>query len=79
MYVKKNTLTIAGSRGTPSVGWGFGGSHTWRSLISRPRNIMNSNTSFLAGRGLSVGRSSVPNDRTEKKNQTGQTVIDSNA
>ena len=24
----KYTLTIAGSNGTPSVGWGFGGSQT---------------------------------------------------
>jgi hypothetical protein len=62
------TLTIAGSSGTPSVGCGFGGSQTCRSLMSWPRNIMNSKISFLGGKGLSVGRSSVPKDRTVESN-----------
>lgn len=38
-----------------------------RSLISLPRNMMYSNTSSRGGIGLSVGRSSVPNERTLAK------------
>ena len=35
--------------------------------MSLPRKMMYSNTSSLGATGLSVGRSSVPNDLTEKK------------
>lgn len=45
----------------------LGGSQTVRSFISLPRKMMYSNTSSRGGIGLSVGRSSVPKDRTVKK------------
>lgn len=58
-------FTIAGSCGNDCAILGpFGGSQTWMSLMSLPRNMMYSNTSSLGGTGRSVGRSSVPNDRT---------------
>ncbi|KAJ8316709.1 hypothetical protein KUTeg_005739 [Tegillarca granosa] len=47
-------------------GCGFGGSQTWRSFISLPLKMMYSKISSLGATGLSVGRSSVPNDRTGK-------------
>lgn len=58
-----NTLTMAGScvAGNEVA---FGGSQTWRSLMSLPRKMMYSNTSSRGGTGWSVGRSSVPNDLT---------------
>lgn len=45
----------------------FGGSHTWRSLMSLPRNMIYSKISSRGATGLSVGLSSVPNDLTEQK------------
>lgn len=64
------TLTIAGSGGKDVCsGCGFGGSQTWRSLISLPLKMMYSNISSLGATGLSVGRSSVPNERTEINEQ----------
>lgn len=47
----------------------FGGSHTWRSLMSLPRNMIYSKISSRGATGRSVGLSSVPNDLTEKKNE----------
>ena len=43
------------------------GSHTCRSSMSLPRNMMYSNTSSRGNTGRSVGLSSVPNERTRKK------------
>ena len=65
-----NTFTMAGSLGRPPcrVAWGFGGSHTRMSLMSDPRKMMYSYTSSLGATGLSVGRSSVPKERTEVRN-----------
>ena len=62
-------FTIAGSLGRPpcSRDTGFGGSHTRMSLMSEPRKMMYSYTSSRGATGLSVGLSSVPNDRTENK------------
>ena len=62
------TFTIAGSWLIElCCSWDvFGGSQTWRSLMSLPRNIMYSKISSRGGTGWSVGRSSVPNDFTEK-------------
>lgn len=45
----------------------LGGSQTVRSFISLPRKMMYSNTSSRGGIGLSVGRSSVPKERTVQK------------
>lgn len=59
------TWTMAGSWGNEHVG--LGGSHTVRSLISLPLKMMYSKISSRARMGLSVGRSSVPKDRTERK------------
>jgi len=61
-----DTLTIAGSWVTAVCcsEVAFGGSQTWRSLMSLPRKMMYSNTSSRGGTGWSVGRSSVPNDFT---------------
>lgn len=56
---------MAGSCGRALVA--FGGSQTVRSLISLPRKIMYSKTSSRGGIGLSVGRSSVPKERTVGK------------
>lgn len=56
------TCTMAGSWGRLQVG--LGGSHTVRSLMSLPLNMMYSKTSSRGGIGLSVGRSSVPKDFT---------------
>ncbi|KAK2140398.1 hypothetical protein NP493_5806g00000 [Ridgeia piscesae] len=61
---------MAGSCGKEECGMGtccLGGSHTCKSLMSLPRKIMYSYTSSLGGTGLSVGRSSVPNDLTLAK------------
>lgn len=61
-------MTIAGSCGKVVCrGCGLGGSHTCKSLISLPRNIIYSNISSLGATGRSVGRSSVPNERTENR------------
>lgn len=43
---------------------GLGGSQTVRSLMSLPRKMMYSKTSSRGAIGLSVGRSSVPKERT---------------
>jgi len=43
-----------------------GGSRTCKSSISAPRKIIYSKISSRAGTGRSVGRSSVPKERTEK-------------
>lgn len=56
---------MAGSCGRALVA--FGGSQTVRSLISLPRKMMYSKTSSRGGIGLSVGRSSVPKERTVGK------------
>lgn len=56
------TWTMAGSWGSEQVG--LGGSHTVRSLMSLPLKMMYSNVSSRGGIGRSVGRSSVPNERT---------------
>lgn len=56
---------MAGSCGRALVA--FGGSQTVRSLISLPRKMMYSKTSSRGGIGLSVGRSSVPKERTVEK------------
>jgi len=66
LLTAQNTLTIAGSWVTAVCckDVAFGGSQTWRSLMSLPRKIMYSNTSSLGGTGWSVGLSSVPNDLT---------------
>lgn len=60
---------MAGSLGSPpcKVAWGLGGSHTRISLMSAPRKMMYSYTSSLGATGRSVGRSSVPKDRTLAK------------
>lgn len=42
----------------------LGGSQTVRSFISLPLKMIYSNTSSRGGIGLSVGRSSVPKERT---------------
>ena len=60
-----DTLTMAGSCGSPPKDWALGGSQTWRSLISLPRKMMYSKISSRGGTGRSVGRSSVPKERTE--------------
>ena len=44
--------------------WAGYGSQTCKSSISLPRKIMYSNTSSRGNTGRSVGRSSVPNERT---------------
>lgn len=49
---------------------GLGGSHTVRSLMSLPLKMMYSKMSSRGRMGLSVGRSSVPKDRTETGGQT---------
>ena len=67
--VETLTLTIAGSWGRADCckpGCGLGGSHTCKSLMSLPRNMMYSNISSLGGTGRSVALSSVPNERTLK-------------
>lgn len=64
-----DVVTIAGSCIRPDGNW-FGclaagyGSQTCKSSMSLPRKIMYSNTSSRGGTGRSVGRSSVPNERT---------------
>lgn len=60
--VNQLTWTMAGSCGRLLAV--FGGSQTVRSWISLPRKMMYSNTSSRGGIGLSVGRSSVPKERT---------------
>jgi hypothetical protein len=57
------TSTIAGS----CVSVLCGGSRTCKSSISAPRKIIYSKISSRAGTGRSVGRSSVPKERTETK------------
>lgn len=59
------TWTMAGSWGKEHVG--LGGSHTVRSLMSLPLKMMYSKVSSRGGMGLSVGRSSVPKERTDEK------------
>lgn len=59
------TWTMAGSWGKEHVG--LGGSHTVRSLMSLPLKMMYSKVSSRGGIGLSVGRSSVPKERTNKE------------
>lgn len=49
---------------------GFGGSHTVRSLMSLPLKMMYSKVSSRGGMGRSVGRSSVPKERTSRRKQT---------
>ncbi len=66
----KHTCTMAGSWGRLQVG--LGGSHTVRSLMSLPLNMMYSKTSSRGGIGLSVGRSSVPKDFTRGENENVQ-------
>lgn len=68
--IHKNQLTwtMAGSWGRLLVA--LGGSQTVRSFISLPRKMMYSNTSSRGGIGLSVGRSSVPKERTVEKTTT---------
>ena len=58
------TFTMAGSWGTPPRDWGLGASQTCKSLMSLPRKIMYSKISSRGGTGRSVGRSSVPKERT---------------
>lgn len=65
MYRYRLTWTMAGSWGRLLVA--LGGSQTVRSLMSLPRKMMYSNTSSRGGIGLSVGRSSVPKERTVGK------------
>jgi hypothetical protein len=57
------TSTIAGS----CVSVLCGGSRTCKSSISAPRKIIYSNISSRAGTGRSVGRPSVPKERTKTK------------
>lgn len=57
------TSTIAGSCGNDV----WGGSRTCKSSISAPRKIIYSKISSRGGTGRSVGRSSVPNDRTKEE------------
>lgn len=66
------TLTIAGSWGgmDDCNDCALGGSHTCKSLISLPRNIIYSKISSRGATGRSVGLSSVPNDRTKKSIKT---------
>ena len=64
IYIIIITSTIAGSCGQGAAAGFVGGSDTCRSLMSLPRNMISSNTSFLGGIGLSVGRFSVPKERT---------------
>lgn len=54
---------MAGSWGREQGG--LGGSHTVRSLMSLPLKMMYSKVSSRGGMGRSVGRSSVPKERTE--------------
>lgn len=61
---------MAGSCGSVELTGGegaFGGSATWRSLISYPLNTMKLYISLVLATGLVVGRFSVPNDPTEQK------------
>lgn len=65
-------LTIAGSwirldGNWLACFWAGYGSHTCKSSMSEPRKMMYSNTSSLGMTGRSVGRSSVPNERTLAK------------
>lgn len=64
-----DVLTIAGSCIKPCGIDGLAGygSQTCKSSISLPRKIMYSNTSSRGCTGRSVGRSSVPNERTKKR------------
>lgn len=61
-----DVFTIAGSciKLDGNCGLAGYGSHTCKSSISLPRNIIYSNTSSRGCTGRSVGRSSVPNERT---------------
>lgn len=56
---------MAGSWGSEQVG--LGGSHTVRSLMSLPLKMMYSKVSSRGGMGRSVGRSSVPKERTDEE------------
>ncbi len=66
IHTNQLTWTMAGSWGRLLVA--LGGSQTVRSFISLPRKMMYSNTSSRGGIGLSVGRSSVPKERTVGEN-----------
>ncbi len=59
------TSTIAGSCASALCG----GSRTCKSSISAPRKIIYSKISSRAGTGRSVGRPSVPKDRTKREGQ----------
>ncbi len=71
------TCTMAGSLGNPPcrVGCGLGGWQMWMSLMSEPRKMMYSYTSSRGATGRSVGRSSVPKERTAEDNKKTSTFF----